>query len=124
MWTSRGCVGGHGLWLSFMCQHLRALMQATSRPPLGLGCSSSSAEAAHVMQCLHPLFMIPGAQCLWRAMSHVLMAPVDVSLQLRQHGAPGLGTQKFRPRAHQQGTVVNGPGQALEMSGILGVKEG
>ena len=50
-------------------------------------------------------------------------SPVDVSLPC-QHSAPGLGVQKFGPWAHQQGTIVNGPGQALEMLGVLGVKEG
>ena len=124
MWTSQRCVGGRGLWLSFACWHLRASMQATLRPPPGLGCSSLSAEAAHTTQCLHPFFMIPGTQCLSWAMSSILMVPVDVSLQPHQHGAPGLGAQKFGPQAHQQGAIVNGPGQALEMSGILGVKEG
>ena len=124
MWTSQRCVGGCGLWLSFVRRHLRASTQATSRPPPGSGCSSSSIQATHVMQCLHPFIMIPGMQCLWRAMTNVLVAPVDVSLQPHQHGAPGLGAQKFGPLAHQQGAIINGLGQVLEMSGILSVKEG
>ena len=124
MWTPRGCVGGCGLWLSFMRRRLGALMQAALRPSLGLGCSSLPAQAAHAMQCLHPLLMIQGTQRLWRAMGCIIAAPINVSLEPRQHGAPGPGAQTFGLWAHQQGAVIDGPGQTLKMSSILDVKEG
>ena len=101
-----------------------ALMRAAPGPPLGLGCSSLPTEATHMMQCLYPLLMVPGTKCLWWTMGCMITAPVNVSLQLNQHSTPGMSTQKFGPWAHKYGTVIHGPHEALEMSGILNIKEG
>ena len=112
-----------GLWLSVMHWHLRASKRVASRPPTRSCCPSSSTEAAHTTQHLHPFLMIPGTKCLWQAMNHIIVAPIDVSLQPRQHCAPGPSARKFWSQAHKQGAIVNGPGQVFEMSGIFCVKE-
>ena len=124
MWTSQWHVGGCSPWMSIMHWHLGTLTPATSGPPLESECSSSPAEATHMVQCFYPLLMVPGILHMWWAMGCIIMAPVDVSLQPSQHCAPRAITQKFGPWAHQQCAIIHCPREALEMLGVLHIKQG
>ena len=65
---------------------LGAALRAATGPLAGLGCpplaASHGAEPSTAPQCLNPLLAVPGAQHVWQAMGHVIVAPVDMLIQV------------------------------------------
>ena len=102
--------------------------RAASRPPPGLGCPPPAAlhgaEPATPLQCLNPLLAVPGAQCVRRAMGHIIAAPVDMFIQASPHCKPRVVSWKFGSPAHQQCAIIDCPREALEMADIIHIQQG
>ena len=61
---------------------------------------------------------------VWRAMGHVVAAPVDMLMQPGQHRTPWTISWKFRSQAHQQRAIVDCPRKALEMTSVIHFQQG
>ena len=57
-------------------------------------------------------------------MGHIIAALVDMLMQASQHRAPRTVSWKFRPRAHQQCTIIDCPHKALEIMSIIHIQQG
>ena len=107
---------------------LGAALRAAPGSPPGPGCSPFAAphgaEPAPSTQYLNPLLAVPGGQCVWWAMGHILMAPVNVLVQASQHRTPRAFPWKFGPPAHQQCHIIDCPHEVLEMAGVIHIQRG
>ena len=61
---------------------------------------------------------------MWRAMSCILAAPVDVLVQASKHLTPRVVPRKFGLPTHQQCPIIDCPHEVLKMADIVHVQQG